>query len=393
MVDMQTTERTPSTQVAAPTGAPAAAQRPADRRNTVTLRAILLGLVFCAMAAVFFPYTDNVIRGSWLAEDHTAVGITALFFGLVFVGNTLARLLERRARNPLLRGTVVTLVSGLAWYLLMRLVGALSETDTSGAVLSTGIITLLRVLLVFAGYAWAMLALVTLSRLVEATWSGGRWLSLNRAELLTIFAMMLMATALVTSGLAMQLVPTLPAMGYYQNAGNQWPTRIAPHMPEWMRVVDADAYRGFFEGIRRVPGFTEPRQDRFAEPFLQAGYEAWTYLRQIPWRAWGKPLLAWAVFLVPLYTFSICLMVIVRGQWMDREILVYPLMRLPQEMARLDDEPAAPRRPWGRCFATAACGWASRCRWCSRSCGPCIRTTWGFRRSSSTGRPRSCPTR
>ncbi len=323
--------------------APPSALRPAERRNAVTVRAILLGLVFCAMASVFFPYTDNVIRGSWLAEDHTAVGVIALFFGLVFAGNTLARVVELRARsNPLLWGGVVTAVAGAILYMLARLLGRLTETDTTGAVLSSGVVTLLRVLLTFAGYLWAMFALVTISRLVEACWSGGRWLSLNRAELLTIFAMMLMAAALVTSGLAMQLTPTLPAVGYYQTPSNQWPTYIVPNMPAWMRVVDADAYRSFFEGIQRLPGFVEPRQNHFSEPFVQAGYETWTYLRQIPWRAWAKPLLAWAAFLVPMYTFSICLMVIIRGQWMDREILVYPLMRLPQEMSRVEDDSPAP---------------------------------------------------
>jgi hypothetical protein len=314
--------------------------RPAERRNTVTLRAILLGLVFCSMAAVFFPYTDNVIRGSWLAEDHTAVGIIALFFGLIFAGNALARLLERRGANPLLRGTIVTVASGAVLYILARLVGGLTDRDAAGVVISSGLVTFLRVLMAFAGYLWTMFAVVTVSRLVEASWAGGRWLSLNRAELLTIFAMMLVATALVTSGLAMQLVPTLSAVGYYQTPANQWPTHVVPNMPEWMRVVDRDAYRGFFEGIYRVPGFVEPEPGRYSEPFLQGGYETWTYLRQIPWHAWGKPLLAWAVFLVPLYTFSICLMVIVRGQWMDREILVYPLTRLPSEMARTEDNPS-----------------------------------------------------
>lgn len=342
MMDMQASVRTPA---AVPEQAlsPSQALRPPERRSTVTVRAILLGLVLCAMAAIFFPYTDNVIRGSWLAEDHTAVGVIALFFGVVFVGNTLARLLERKGRsNPLLAGLLTTSLSGAVLYGLARLLEHFMTTDATGAAMSTGLVTLLRVLLTIAGFLWAMFALVTGSRAVEALWAPGRWLSLNRAELLTIFAMMIMATALVTSGLAMQLAPTLPAVGYYQNPANQWPTKIVPIMPEWMRVVDPDAYRGFFEGIQRIPGFVEPRQDYSSDPFLQGTYETWTYFRQIPWHAWGKPLLGWAVFLVPLYTFSICMMVIVRGQWMDREILVYPLTRLPQEMARLDDDSPGP---------------------------------------------------
>jgi len=306
--------------------------RPPGRQNAVTVRAILLGLLLCVVAAICFPYTDNVVRGSTLAEDHTAVGVTALFFVLVFAANGLARLIERRfPRHPLGLGVLLAVAVGAGllvcdWFVRTRLPISYAST------------TLIRIILAFAVFLWLIYFLLVLSRLVEVIWAGGRWLSLNRAELLTVFAMLLVCSALVTMGLAMQLTPTLPAVTYYGNPQNRWPEVIVPHIPSWAIVTDKEAVYGFFEGIRRISGFKEPQHDRFAIPLLQSLYESWTYLRQIPWRAWLKPLGAWSIFLIPLYAFMICSMVIIRKQWMDREILVYPMMRLPSEMSRLEDE-------------------------------------------------------
>lgn len=322
---------------------PSVALRPVERRNSVTIRAILLGLVLCVIGSVSFVFTDNVIRGSTMSEDHTAIGVTALFFVLVLVGNGLARWIEKRTRrNPLLVGTALAAIGGAALYVAALAVYRLTDVDASGAAMSEGSVTLLRVLLAFLTFLWMIFALLTVSRLVEAAWSGGRWLSLNRAELLTIFAMLLMTTALVTSGLTMQLVPTIPAMDYYR-ATNHWSDSLIGQIPDWMRIGDEQASKAFFDGIQSMPGFEDPQPNRFGEPFLQSAYETWNSIRQIPWQAWQRPLLAWATFLLPLYAFMIASMVIIRRQWMDREILVYPLTRLPQEMARTEDEsPKAP---------------------------------------------------
>jgi len=307
-------------------------RRTPERQNAVTVRAILLGSLLCAVAAICFPYTDNVVRGSTLAEDHTAVGVTALFFAVVFFANTLARWLERGFPSvPLLAGLVATVVAGLLLYGLDRFIRAFMPEGSASTIL-------LRVALAFGVFLWIMFALVVLTRLVEALWVGGGWLSLSRAEMLTVFAMLLICSALVTLGLAMQLTPTLPAIEYYSSPQNRWPEIVMPHIPDWALVRDRDAVYGFFEGLRRVEGYDPPKPDRFQDPLLQGLYVTWTQLRQIPWKAWLKPLAAWGVFLLPLYTFMICSMVIIRRQWMEREILVYPMTRLPLEMTQLDED-------------------------------------------------------
>ena len=54
----------------------------------------------------------------------------------------------------------------------------------------------------------------------------------------------------------------------------------------------------------------------------------------IPWEGWIVPLLAWSVFIAGLYAATLGITLLFHRHWSDHERLVYPLMRLPIEMAR-----------------------------------------------------------
>ncbi len=301
-------------------------------RNRVTVRSLLAGAVLCGLFAALCPYTANIVSGSLIALDHTAVGATAMLFGLVVCANAAARWLENRfARRAVLAGTILAAAVGGA------IVTALNVLPPAGP-LSSNWLVLGRIGLVVGGALWLLFAVVVASRLVETVWARGPWLSLSRAEVLTIFAMLLIASTVVTMGLVLQLIPTLPAGEYYANPGNRWETLLFPHIPAWARVSDRLAVQGFFEGLYWLDEFVAPEPGRFAWPMAQGAYEVWEQLRQIPWAAWTVPLLAWGVYLLALYVFMIAAMVLVRRQWMDREILAYPLARLPLDMTRVEDE-------------------------------------------------------
>ncbi len=49
----------------------------------------------------------------------------------------------------------------------------------------------------------------------------------------------------------------------------------------------------------------------------------------MPWAIWAAPLLYWAIFGL---AFGLCLMVIVRRQWVEHERLAYPMIQLPLAM-------------------------------------------------------------
>jgi hypothetical protein len=130
---------------------------------------------------------------------------------------------------------------------------------------------------------------------------------LRTGELSTVYIMMIVASAIPSWGFTMNLIPLLGGLLYYATPENEWDALIAPHLPDWLIPQDRDALWGLFEGSARGEG--------------------------VPWETWGKPLLAWSLFTVTLYFITLCLLVLLRRQWIERERLIFPLGILPLEMA------------------------------------------------------------
>ena len=148
---------------------------------------------------------------------------------------------------------------------------------------------------------------------VPLAWSG-RSLALNRAELVMVYAMLAMVSAVCTMGLTEIFLPTLTAVFYYASPENQWREKLFPHFPERNILVDDGTGNAlFYEGLSR-PGQT------------------------IPYGAWVEPLTWWAVFLLALYVCMISIAVILRRQWMERERLSYPIAQVGLAMIRGEDE-------------------------------------------------------
>jgi hypothetical protein len=138
---------------------------------------------------------------------------------------------------------------------------------------------------------------------LKRTWA------LNAGELKTIYVMMLVACAIPTMGLSAQLLPIVTAPFYFATPENSWAEMIQPHIKPWLVPQGELGVKYFYEGL-----------------------PSWE--SRIPWSIWTRPLLAWGGFLLTLYFVMICMMAIIRRQWMERERLVYPLAQLPLEMAQ-----------------------------------------------------------
>ena len=133
-----------------------------------------------------------------------------------------------------------------------------------------------------------------------------------RGELVTIFAMMAVATAIPTRGVVGMLLPMITGTFYYATPENQWAELIHPHLADWMVVADLEAIRDFYEGVGRDA--------------------------PIPWDAWLVPLGRWLAFYAAFYLVLICLMNILRRQWVDNERLAYPLAQVPLAMIQGAEE-------------------------------------------------------
>jgi len=139
-------------------------------------------------------------------------------------------------------------------------------------------------------------------------------LSLQRRELIVVYIMMIVASAIPTMGLSEYLLTIITGCQYYATPENEWVTLILPFIPEWMILQDPETIKWFYEGAPRGMG--------------------------IPWEVWAGPLFYWGILIVALYIVMISSMVILRKQWVERERLIYPIVQVPLEMVQEDAEGA-----------------------------------------------------
>lgn len=131
---------------------------------------------------------------------------------------------------------------------------------------------------------------------------------LSPVELVTIYIMMIVACAIPSWGFTMNLIGLLGGIYYYATETNEWGKIIHPYLPKHLFPQNKDAIWYLFEGLPKG--------------------------MKIPWNAWVKPLLNWFFFIIVFYFLSICLMVMLRKQWVEREKIAYPLTELPKELAK-----------------------------------------------------------
>ena len=134
--------------------------------------------------------------------------------------------------------------------------------------------------------------------------------SFTKPELLLIFGMMMVATAIPTRGVTGPLLSMISGPNYYASPENHWADLVLPHTKNWIVLPKGDGLRHFYEGV--------------------SGNE------EADWDIWAKPLIAWVLLFAALWTAILCMMVIIRRQWMERERLSYPVMQVPLAMAELE---------------------------------------------------------
>jgi len=123
------------------------------------------------------------------------------------------------------------------------------------------------------------------------------------AELLVIWCMMIVIEAIPYSGLIRYLFPAMVAPTYFATPENEWHDLFKPYLSDWVVPKDENAIKYFFDG-------------------LPSG-------QPVPWGAWFKPLIAWSSFVIIVYFVMMCLCVILRKQWVERERLSFAWCKYP----------------------------------------------------------------
>jgi len=165
--------------------------------------------------------------------------------------------------------------------------------------------------LVWGGTSLQTGGVVVLFYAVTLTVAGGilsRRLRLKRSELLVIYTMTTITTAIGGPGMLAFVIFTLPARQYYATADNNWQS-LFENLPRWLTVQDPVAVRGFYEA-----DVTLYRLDIL--------------------KAWATPLAFWLVFTTLLVLGSWMLCNLISQQWVNRERLSFPLIQVPLLMAQ-----------------------------------------------------------
>ena len=211
------------------------------KKNSITWRAVFIGLGGAIFVAAYTPYNDYVLNNTAFVGSHFPVGVTALMLLLVL------------AVNPIL------------------------------------------------------------ARLKPAA-------VLRRSELALIWSMMLIVSALPTSGLMRRLIPFLVV-----------PIYSMPQHPEWEKL------------LTWLPGWLFPSTDHANDAVVTnfvVGAELDTWAA-VPWGEWLIPCVAWGMFYMPLFVGCFLVSVLLAPQWIRNEKLQFPLATV---MLELVDDPPPGRR-------------------------------------------------
>ena len=131
----------------------------------------------------------------------------------------------------------------------------------------------------------------------------------RKGELVVIFILMSLANSVPM--ITFYWVPLVSTPFYFATPENNWLNQITPYIPTWVVPHDDGAIRAFFEGARGESS-------------------------DIPWEVWLEPILGWLPLVVALHVAMVCLMVVLRRQWVEQERLIYPVMQLNLAMVQED---------------------------------------------------------
>jgi len=140
--------------------------------------------------------------------------------------------------------------------------------------------------------------------------------SLSQSEILLIFTMCLTACVIPSWGLMANLIPIISGFKYYASPENRWEEFVIPNIRKFLIPQDINKIRMFFEGV--------PKNYKF------------------PYSKWFLPLSFWFLFYIILSFFFICIAVILRKQWVEKEKLIFPIALLPVEITKYRENEKIP---------------------------------------------------
>lgn len=163
----------------------------------------------------------------------------------------------------------------------------------------------------FATYAapfynciFTLLVVTAANLLVRRRWPA---LALSRVELVTIYVMLSISSAVCSHNMMEVLVSLMGYAHFFKSPENQWGNLFLDRLPTWLTVSDPTSLRNFYLGDSTL--------------YDPANYKPWLV-----------PVLSWSAFCAVLLFTMLCINSILRKQWSESERLTFPIVILPLEM-------------------------------------------------------------
>ena len=189
--------------------------------------------------------------------------------------------------RALIIGLILTIIN-CYWIMMGRATDQSCPTDIS----------------LFFNVVFSLFLLYLLNLLLKKLLPGS---ALDQGELLIVYLMLSLASALCGLDMIQSLIPILGHAFMFATPENEWQNFFWRYIPRWLAVDDKNSLTDLY------------------------GVESTLYTRQHI-NAWLSPVLWWSAFLFALLLVMLCINIIVRKQWAEREKLSYPIIQLPLEM-------------------------------------------------------------
>ena len=200
-------------------------------------------------------------------------------------------------RRPASGVTLRAVLTGAVLMAVICHLGPWAILEVKGSQLTNTAIPIIAVLFLFAMTAVAVPVLGALHRR----------LAFSRSEVITVYGMMLVGSTIVT-GFTGHFLSVITGAMYYASPENDWRALFVEHQHPWVTPTDPEAVQYLYEGLPQGMA--------------------------VPWSAWALTLAVWMPFMAALYWVVLCLAVLLRGQWIDNERLLFPLTSLPLAMTQ-----------------------------------------------------------
>ena len=132
-------------------------------------------------------------------------------------------------------------------------------------------------------------------------------LALTRVELITIYSMLSISSAVCSHNMMEVLVSLMGYAFFFQSKENRWGELFLDRLPKWLTVSDMASLKNFYYGNS-------------------------TLYNPVNYKPWIIPALSWSAFTAVLLFTMLCINSILRKQWTESERLTFPIVQLPLEM-------------------------------------------------------------